>query len=95
MFPAWRRLFVATALALLSATGVALATETFAHTDDGCVVETHCVACVWHRAATVVPAVVPAPSAPVEIGRVVAVPAPAPHLVDASLETPSRAPPRA
>ena len=41
-----RRLLQAAALSGLALLGLALGTDAFVHTDDGCVVETHCVACV-------------------------------------------------
>jgi hypothetical protein len=39
-----RALFLVAALALLSV-GAALGEESFVHTDDGCAVEVHCLAC--------------------------------------------------
>jgi hypothetical protein len=38
-------------LALLFCTACAVVQESFAHTDDGCEVELHCVACRWAFAA--------------------------------------------
>ncbi len=46
-----RATLVATLLAL-AGFGLALAEDSFFHTDDGCVVETHCAACLWHYGAT-------------------------------------------
>ena len=36
----------------LLAFGAALAQDAYLHTDDGCVVETHCLACRWHLGTT-------------------------------------------
>ena len=69
-----RRLLPAAVLALLGLTGATLEAS-LVHTDDGCVVETHCNACLLQlrtpglvtvtfslpRAAVVVASVVPAP----------------------------------
>jgi len=41
-------------LFLVVSVGVALVEDAFFHTDDGCVVETHCLACRWHYGAVVV-----------------------------------------
>lgn len=42
------------ALALVASLGLALVEETFLHTDDGCVVETHCLACRFALGSLVV-----------------------------------------
>jgi hypothetical protein len=90
-----RRLLLSASLVLLAALGTALVAEALEHTDDGCAVETHCVACNWQRGATVVPTIVAMPVAPVELGRTLErTVAPSPS-DGASLETPSRAPPPA
>lgn len=62
--PRWTRRssFALVALTLLTGLGALLAAEAYVHTDDGCVVETHCAACVWHRGAAstdVMPVVIP------------------------------------
>jgi hypothetical protein len=63
------------------------------HTDDGCAVEFHCLACVWAMAATaeIIPPVDPGPD--IELtGRIVAATAPRP--VEAPTpELASRGPP--
>ena len=56
-----RRWWIALAAVVLAALCVGLAEESFAHTDDGCPVETHCLAC---RLATGTVAVL-APAVPV------------------------------
>jgi hypothetical protein len=43
---------LAATLLALAGFGLALAEDSFFHTDDGCVVETHCAACLWHYGAT-------------------------------------------
>jgi len=65
-------LFAALVLVLLASTGALLAEEALAHTDDGCQVEVHCLACRLALATSVVPAGAPAalplplPADPVE-----------------------------
>jgi hypothetical protein len=64
LMPPWTRRssLVFVALTLLAGLGALLAVEAYVHTDDGCVVETHCLACLWHQGASsalVMPAVVP------------------------------------
>ena len=91
-----RRLLQAAALSALASLGLALGTDAFVHTDDGCVVETHCVACVWHHGAVVVPATAaPVFTAPATaVGSVARLETPAP--ADAAPRTaPSRGPPPA
>ena len=88
-----RRLILA-ALVLLGM-AVAVLEETLVHTDDGCLLETHCNACLLqlatHGVATE-PFSVPQGVAPVE--RVVVVPPPAlPE--EAPRHVPSRGPPPA
>ena len=85
----------ATALLLLASLGVVLAAEAYEHTDDGCAVEIHCLPCQWQRGATVVPAVVPQPCVPVDLGSAFLGPLPRQRLDGKRLESPSRAPPLA
>src|SRR5687767_14548648 len=73
------RAFRFVALALLLCAGLVAAQESLVHTDDGCAVEIHCLACRWAYSADavfvaapallvlhdVVHAVVPAPGRPV------------------------------
>jgi hypothetical protein len=47
------RRFAWVVLALLLCTASAALQESFAHTDDGCEVELHCIACRWAFAANV------------------------------------------
>jgi hypothetical protein len=42
-----RRTLLLAALMLLASFGVVTLEESFVHTDDGCAVETHCLACRW------------------------------------------------
>ena len=55
-----RRTWAWIALALLVCVGAALAEESFVHTDDGCSVEIHCLACRLAAGSTAVvsPAIV-------------------------------------
>jgi hypothetical protein len=41
----FKSLFAACALALVACLGLMVAEESFVHTDDGCAVEIHCLAC--------------------------------------------------
>jgi hypothetical protein len=50
------------ALVLLASGGVLVAQDAFAHTDDGCAVEVHCLACRWASHRSVAPGALPAPS---------------------------------
>ena len=50
-----RTLFLA-ALMLLVSFGALTLEESFVHTDDGCAVETHCLACRWAYGANFVAA---------------------------------------
>jgi hypothetical protein len=71
MTAVWSRRWRALAsLALVAALGCMLGAEAFDHTDDGCVVETHCLACRWHYGGTVVPTVLALPAAPTDLGQV-------------------------
>jgi hypothetical protein len=90
-----RRFLHAAVLALLVSMGWVMAAEAFEHTDDGCVVETHCLVCQWHYGATVVPTVTARPAVPVDLVWTLVEPATAPAVEGARLETPSRAPPLA
>lgn len=56
-----RTLFRCIALALLLCAGLVAAQESFVHTDDGCAVEVHCLACRWAYSADAVFVVAPAP----------------------------------
>ena len=91
-----RRRIVLVALLALVAIGTAWAAETFAHTDDGCPVEIHCLAC---RLATGTVAVLTA-STPVltrasEPVEKIWTPAARTPFIMATAITPSRAPPLA
>jgi hypothetical protein len=90
-----RRTFAWIALAALVCVGAALAEESFVHTDDGCSVEIHCIACRLAVGSTavispaiVLPAVVQT-TAPVVAEANSSLCEAAPH------ESPSRAPPLA
>lgn len=50
--PRFKSLVALTALALLAALGLALAEAALVHTDDGCALETHCLACRFALSAT-------------------------------------------
>ena len=56
-----RALFPVLALVLLASMGALLAEESLVHTDDGCQVEVHCLACRLALATSVVPAAAPVP----------------------------------
>jgi hypothetical protein len=49
-----RSIAAAATLALLAVLGIALVEATLVHTDDGCAVEIHCLACRFALSATVV-----------------------------------------
>jgi hypothetical protein len=96
MMGAWSRRWLASVgLALVAALGFVVVAETYDHTDDGCVVETHCLACQWHYGATVVPTIVAKPAAPADVGHAFVHVVATPRLDGARVETPSRAPPLA
>jgi hypothetical protein len=92
-----RSSLVLVALTLVTGLCALLVVEAYVHTDDGCVVETHCVACLWHRGASsvlVMPVVLPAAPAPVAIGAAVGLESGS--LADGSVRiAPSRGPPLA
>jgi hypothetical protein len=89
-----RKLLAAAVLALLGLTG-AMLEASFVHTDDGCVVETHCNACLLRlRTPGVVTVTFSLPRAVVVADRVV--PAPPPSWKDAAPKSASsRGPPLA
>jgi hypothetical protein len=88
------RLKAALALSLLLALGAAVASD-FVHTDDGCVVEQHCLACRWAQATLSLPALAPVPTMRLEpVGEVMMV-VTAISTTVATAETASRAPPLA
>jgi hypothetical protein len=89
-----KELLAATALALLGLTG-AMLEASFVHTDDGCVVETHCNACLLRlRTEGVVTVAFSLPRAEVVVDRVA--PAPPPSWQDAAPKSiASRGPPLA
>ena len=91
--PRMRRKLVVAAL-LLAGVAVVTLEESLVHTDDGCVVETHCNACLLRLATTgVVPATFALPPVPA-VDRVA--PAPLPSHEDATpRDVPSRGPPLA
>jgi len=90
-----RRTWAWIALAVLVCVSAALVEESYVHTDDGCSVEIHCVACRLAAGSTAV--VSPAIVLPVAVLAT----APVAAAADSSLseaaprETPSRAPPLA
>ena len=90
-----RRRALSSAALLLAVFGFLFAAAAFQHTDDGCEVEIHCLPCRWHQGTTVVFALVPQPSLPVDLGSAQVVAELRPCLDRASLPTPSRAPPLA
>lgn len=55
------RAFRWVALALLLCAGLVVAQESLVHTDDGCAVEIHCLACRWAYSADAVFVAPPAP----------------------------------
>ena len=87
-----RKLLAAAVLALLGLTG-AMLEASFVHTDDGCVVETHCNACLLRlRTPGVVTVTFSLPRAVGVVDRVV--PAPPPSWRDAAPKSvSSRGPP--
>ena len=89
-----RRTLQGLALWALVCLGLALVQDAFLHTDDGCVIETHCVACLWHHGALVVSTVVPrvAP-ATVPVFGPAEPPASEPPTDGAPRTAPSRGPP--
>jgi hypothetical protein len=89
-----RRLRALLALTLLLALATAFA-GSFVHTDDGCAVEQHCLACRWAHATFSLPALALIPAVEFEpIGEVVAA-VHAASTTEAPAETPARAPPLA
>jgi hypothetical protein len=91
--PHWRRAASVLAAGLLSAFAVALADDAFFHTDDGCVVEQHCLACRWHQGSTAAAVSFTAPVARLEPGALVADSNPVVRLEGARPGTAARAPP--
>jgi hypothetical protein len=82
------------ALALFAAFSLVAAADAFDHTDDGCVVETHCLLCQWQHGATAVPTVLAkTPGVPVDLAFTVFEAASEPHLDGVRLETSPRGPP--
>lgn len=77
------RLFRWTALALLVCAALVIVQESFVHTDDGCAVEIHCLACRWAYSADAASVEAPIPTAshetfepaPVEVDRRIGRPA--------------------
>ena len=90
-----RRTWAWIALAVLVCVSAALVEESYVHTDDGCSVEIHCVACRLAAGNTAV--VSPAIVLPVAVRATAPVAAAADSLLSeaAPRETPSRAPPLA
>ena len=90
-----RRTWAWIALAVLVCVSAALVEESYVHTDDGCSVETHCVACRLAAGSTAV--VSPAIVLAVAVQATAPVAAAADSLLSeaAPRETPSRAPPLA
>jgi hypothetical protein len=90
----WRFLLIAALV--LAAVSLGIAEESFAHTDDGCPVETHCIACRLATGTVAVlaaatPAILRMADCPERLW-IETRPAPAPSTAAA---TPSRAPPLA
>jgi hypothetical protein len=83
------------ALAAIVCVSAALAEESFVHTDDGCAVEIHCVACRLVAGSTAVVGVAVTMPAVVRITAPVAPEAGAKPREAAPRESPSRAPPLA
>jgi len=83
------------AIAVLVCVGAALAEESFVHTDDGCSVEIHCIACRLAAGSTAV--ISPAIVLPVAVQTTapVAVEADSSLCEAAPHDAPSRAPPLA
>ena len=90
-----RRTWAWIALAVLVCVSAALVEESYVHTDDGCSVEIHCVACRLAAGSTAV--VSPAIVLAVAVQATAPVAAAADSLLSeaAPRETPSRAPPLA
>ena len=90
-----RRTWAWIALAVLVCVSAALVEESYVHTDDGCSVEIHCVACRLAAGSTAV--VSPAIVLPVAVQATAPVSAEADSCLSeaAPRETPSRAPPLA
>jgi len=90
-----RRTWAWIALAVLVCVSAALVEESYVHTDDGCSVEIHCVACRLAAGSTAV--VSPAIVLAVAVQATAPVVAAADSLLSeaAPRETPSRAPPLA
>jgi hypothetical protein len=89
----WRRTASVLAIALLAAFSIALAEDAFFHTDDGCAVERHCLACRWHHGAAASPTSITAPVAALAPGDLIGSSSRVALLEVAPPETPSRAPP--
>jgi hypothetical protein len=91
---ALKKLIGAAVLALVGLTG-AMLEASLVHTDDGCVVETHCNACLLRlRTAGIVTVAFSLPEGVVVVGRVA--PAPPPSFQDAAPKRiASRGPPLA
>jgi len=79
-----RPVFAVVALALLAGLGAGYVDDWF-HTDDGCTVETHCIAC--QRAVGSIGVIAADLTAPLALERVDAIPAPT---VLAARQAPSR-----
>jgi hypothetical protein len=93
--PAARRRALSSAALMLAVFGFLFAAAALQHTDDGCEVEIHCLPCRWHQGATVVFALAPQPSLPVDLGSAHVVAQQQPCLDGAPLPSASRAPPLA
>ena len=62
MRPRFRAMWIAIAAVALLGLATALTEAWFFHTDDGCAVEIHCIACRWTSASTGVATALHAPS---------------------------------
>jgi len=92
---AGRRTLVLAALMLLASFGALTLEEGFVHTDDGCAVETHCLACRWAYGANFVAAPVPALATQLLRVGIVVAPVERATTVETAAEAPARAPPQA
>jgi hypothetical protein len=69
-----RGMIFAVALTAMLSFGLAWAEDCFFHTDDGCAVETHCIACLWHHGAKPVAPVIVAAGPPVGLVEAITFP---------------------
>jgi hypothetical protein len=90
----WRKSPHLAALAVLVAVSVAILSASFVHTDDGCRVEIHCLACRTMIGSSATGVSAPAPAPPLLLAGPAVPGAPArPSAVPRPRQLPSRAPP--